>query len=78
MIMKAFFLNHKDFTSKKGNDCHVLTVCDSSGEVGQLFHDESVSVPDCALFAPLEIELEVSVLGRFVKKTVLSVREVKK
>lgn len=78
MIMKAFFLNHKNFTSKKGNDCHVLTVCDSSGEVGQLFHDESVSVPVCALFAPLEIELEVSVLGRFVKKTVLSVKEVKK
>lgn len=77
MIMRAFFLNHKDFTSKKGTDCHVLTVCDSSGEVGQLFHDESVLCPDCALFAPLDIDMEVSLIGRYPRKTVLSVKEVK-
>lgn len=54
----------------------MLTVCDSQGNVGTLFHDESVLVPRCALFAPLEVEMEISALGKNFKKIVLSIKEV--
>lgn len=76
MTFNYYFLRHDDFISKKGTDCHMLTVCDSQGNVGTLFHDESVLVPRCALFAPLEVEMEISALGKNFKKTVLSIKEV--
>lgn len=74
--MRAYFLQQKNFTSKKGTECHMLVACDSDGNVLNLFHDGSISV-GCALFAPLELSFDMQPFGRGVKSVLISAKEVK-
>lgn len=61
MVMTGYFLNHKDFKSKKdGKEYHVLTICDGNGDVSEFFHDTDIVVPECELFTELDLEVSVS------------------
>lgn len=76
-FLQGYFLQQKNFTSKKGVDCHTLVICDQKGDVYTFFHDGSIFL-SCGLFAPVELELDFRPYGNNFKPVLLSAREVQK
>lgn len=57
----AYFLNHREFKSKTDKVYRVLTVCDSSGNVSEYYHNnESHNYDSFQLFQPIALRLSVT------------------
>ena len=79
MNLEAFFLNHRIFTTKKGDTYQILTCCAVDGAVIEFWHDKSIDVPNYRLFTPLNLHVlpEIKSKGNIGLK-LLSIEPIKR